>query len=85
MDLSIIQLLDVSIKSFKHHYRAIHDRWRANKTLFQSPTKKFVANWIVAAWNHIDLNIVKKSFKVCGISNDLNGREENEVAGKRNS
>lgn len=77
----IVQPLDVSInKAYKQHFRAIHDRWRLSQTSFERPTKQMVANWVVAAWNRVPKELVEKSFKVCGISNNLNGLEESSVS-----
>ena len=34
-----------------------------------------VANWVKDSWDAIDLNMIKRLFKCCGISNDVNGLE----------
>ena len=45
------------------------------KKLFYS----FVANWIKDSWDAIDLNIIKRLFKCCGISNDINWLEDDLI------
>ena len=35
-------------------------------------------NWIVEAWASIPKELIKKSFKVCGITNALDGSEDSE-------
>jgi hypothetical protein len=36
-------------------------------------------NWIVEAWASIPKELIKKSFKVCGITNALDGSEDSEI------
>ena len=77
---SKIQPLDVCInKPFKGNFRA---SWMSymqdsvshlqNGERLKTPTKQQVVNWVVAANQHIGGNtaMIKKSFLVCGISND---------------
>ena len=36
----------------------------------QQPTQVQMANWVQQAWKAIDLEIIRKSFCVCALSND---------------
>ena len=38
-----------------------------------------VATWVKESWDAVDVNIVKRSFKCCGISNAFNGSEGNLI------
>lgn len=35
-----------------------------------------VCDWVLKSWNTINTKIVVKSFKTCGISNDMDGSED---------
>ena len=37
------------------------------------------ANWVKNSWNAINPNMIKRSFKYCGISNDINGLEDDLI------
>lgn len=78
----IVQPLDVSvIKSFKTKFRQLQTQFRDRRldSVVPRPTKQLVVNWVLAAWNNVSRDIVTNSFKVCGISNNLNGSEEDQV------
>jgi hypothetical protein len=59
-------------------------QWRSknindNGTVVQKVPKRELALWVLESWNEISEDMVRKSFKVCGLSNALNGREEESV------
>lgn len=43
------------------------------------PTKLQLAQWIKNAWAEIPVDAVRKSFKVCAISNNLDGSEDDMI------
>ena len=42
----------------------------------QRPAYNLVARWIKAAWDHVDPNLIKRSFKCCSVSTAQDGSEE---------
>jgi len=51
-----------------------------------TPTGKFkrlsyetVANWVKDSWSTVDVNLIRRSFKCCGISNKRNGTEDDWI------
>jgi hypothetical protein len=78
----VVQPLDVSlIRAFKCNFRKIQTTWRDRRQGFEiaKPTKQLLVNWIISAWSDVSNAIVRRSFKTCGISNDLDGSEERDV------
>jgi len=45
----------------------------------KAPLRNLVLRWVHEAWQEIPLEMVAKSFKTCGISNSLDGTEDNEL------
>src|SRR5215475_3957357 len=43
------------------------------------PSYSLVANWVKESWDAINPNMIKRSFKCCGISNSINGLEDNLI------
>src|SRR5215204_1737097 len=43
------------------------------------PSYSLVANWIKESWDSIDINMIKYSFKCCGILNASDGSEDNLI------
>ena len=43
------------------------------------PTRNLVLRWVNEAWREIPAEMVMKSFKTCGISNALDGTEDDEL------
>ena len=43
------------------------------------PTRDLVLRWVNEAWREIPAEMVIKSFKTCGISNALDGTEDDEL------
>ena len=43
------------------------------------PSKEVVLQWIDWAWNEIPAELITKSFKSCGITNALDGTEDEAV------
>lgn len=36
-------------------------------------------NWILEAWNAVSVETIEKSFKVCGITNAIDGSEDDKI------
>ena len=45
----------------------------------KAPSRNLVLRWIKEAWAEIPQEMVSKSFKTCGISNTLDGTEDDAV------
>ena len=45
----------------------------------KAPSRNLVLQWIHEAWREIPVEMVAKSFKTCGISNSLDGTENDEL------
>ena len=66
--------------------RKIYNQWfdkgikeytKAGK--LKRPSYSLIADWVKEAWEAIDVNLVRKSFKYCGISNEMDGSEDNLI------
>ena len=40
------------------------------------PSYETVVDWIKMSWNAVDTNLIRRSFKCCGISNNRDGTED---------
>jgi hypothetical protein len=86
---SLIQAPDVCWnKPFKAHYRELYEEWMSsdasNHTFTKGgnqrpPTRVLLATWVKCAWDKIPPELIRKSFLVCGISNSLDGTEDNLI------
>ena len=45
----------------------------------RAPSKELVLKWVKKAWQEIPAELVIRSFKSCGISNALDGTEDDAV------
>lgn len=45
----------------------------------KAPSRNLVLCWVHEAWREIPVEMVAKSFKTCGISNSLDGTEDDEL------
>jgi len=45
----------------------------------KAPSLELVCEWLVKAWDSIPEELISKSFKSCGITNDLNGEEDDRI------
>ena len=43
------------------------------------PSYETVANWVKDSWNAVDVNLIRRSFKCCGISNNRDGSEDDWI------
>ncbi|CAG8756352.1 14884_t:CDS:1 [Gigaspora rosea] len=63
--------------------RKHYNEWMAESIKQLTPTGKIkrpsyetVVNWINTSWNAVDVGLIQRSFKCCGISNDRNESED---------
>ena len=43
------------------------------------PSYETVANWVKDLWNAVNVNLIRRSFKCCGISNNRDGSEDDWI------
>src|SRR2546429_1473571 len=43
------------------------------------PSYSLVVSWVKKSWDSMNINMIRNSFKCCGISNDMNGLENNLI------
>lgn len=86
----LLQAPDVSwIKPFKAVYGECYDKWTqefgSTPNNFTSagnprpPTKLLMCRWVVTAWNSLSADLIQKSFKICGLTTNLDGSEDNDI------
>ena len=50
----------------------------------KKPGYNIICKWIIEAWDNISSEMVIKSFKKCGISNNLDGTEDDYIFDEHN-
>ena len=45
----------------------------------KKPSYETVANWVKDSWNAVDVNLIRWSFKCCGVSNNHDGSEDDWI------
>ena len=88
----VLQALDKCInKPFKAKLRILYETRMVNgpftSTLSgkkRAPRKELVLTWINRAWNEIARDSIQKSFKSCGITNAVDGSEDDAVWDEEN-
>lgn len=73
-------------KPFKAIYKELYRQWMdtGEKTYtrggnVRAPSKLQCLEWVKKAWEDIDVDVIKNSFKYCGISVKLDGSEDNVI------
>ena len=82
-----MQAPDVSWnKPFKGHLREMYDEWMSQGDMeltragnMKPPSCVRVATWIKTAWARVSVDIIKKSFVVCGVSNAMDNSEDEQI------
>jgi len=83
----ILQPLDISInKPFKESLRIFYGEWMAEGNHKYTPDGKIkrpppetMCSWILRAWDCISSDVIVKSLKKAGISNALDGTEDDVI------
>lgn len=53
---------------------AVKNYTRSGK--IKRPSYSLVASWVKEGWDAVDVNMIKRSFKCCGVSNTMDGTED---------
>ncbi|GJP29644.1 hypothetical protein CLOM_g19279 [Closterium sp. NIES-68] len=84
----IVQPLDVAVnRCLKAHVRRSYSGWfeefGCDSTIpagnLKKPSAEVVLQCIAAAWKAVPANLIRKAFKTCGISNDLDCLEDDLI------
>jgi len=54
----------------------MHELTRTGK--IRKPSYSTLAKWVKQAWDDVDVNLIIKSFRCCGISLDQSGKDDDE-------
>ena len=84
---SVLQALDKCLnKPFKDNIWRKYQSWLITGPFYftpagkkKAPTCNLVLRWVKDTWQEIPADMVKRSFQSCGISNTLDGTEDNAV------
>lgn len=85
---SIVQPMDKCVKPFKDRIRDSWSEWmrspraKTKQGNLKQPTRQDVINWASRAWQEIRPELLIHSFLVCGISNALDGTEDDLTSDK---
>ena len=82
-----VQPADVSWnKPFKQAYKALYNDWMVSGEKsytpagnMRAPDKALCLRWVTEAWKSVTSEVVRKSFRVCGISVNPDGSEDGEI------
>ncbi|KAH7680491.1 pogo transposable element with KRAB domain-like protein [Aphelenchoides avenae] len=82
-----IQAPDVSWNApFKAHIRHSYDTWMGGDEREvtaggnpKAPDMLVCLKWVVNAWNSLPPELVAQSFKTCGLTNALDGSEDDQI------
>ena len=58
----------------------IQDRPTTKAGNLKQPTRQDIINWVSHAWSSIELKVIVDSFLVCGLSNALDGSQDDKVS-----
>lgn len=86
----LLQAPDVSWnKPFKAAYVDLYEQWadthgslpqnRTDAGNPRPPSKLLICQWVVSAWNSLPSELIKKSFKVCGLTSKLDGSDDASI------
>ena len=77
---SLAQPLDVSVnKPFNVRIRQLWEQWAFDNLRGTSRVHHIRQDWIPQSWTLIDAGLIVKSFLRCGISNAMDGSQDDEV------
>lgn len=81
-----IQAANVWNQVFRQSLRDAYDQWTAGDTedctargSLKAPARRLLVDWVVAAWDRLDDGLIRKSFKVCGLSVRSDGSEDDLI------
>ncbi len=74
-------------RPFKQSLQDAYDLWMAGDAdkeytaggLLNVPARRLLVDWVVAAWNKLDKDLIRESFKVCGLSVKSDGSEDDLI------
>lgn len=83
----LVQPADVSWnKPFKEAYKELYSQWMVSGEKsytpagnVRAPSKLLCLRWVKEAWSKVSKEVIVKSFRVCGISVSIDGKEDDEI------
>ncbi|XP_044043446.1 uncharacterized protein LOC122871912 [Siniperca chuatsi] len=72
---------------FKRSLHDAYDQWAAGDAdkeytaagKLKAPARRLLVDWVVAAWDKLDQDMIRESFKVCGLSVKSDGSEDDLI------